>query len=239
MNRFYLLAIIFIAACGDDPTGPSADDLEGFWSGETDQGGNVFFTVEDGRIGVATIEGSVTGSVCTYDFTISTTVDAPIRAGKFDVESFAIDPAIEAIGTFTSASRASGTLVFRSDECGGTSTTTWTATKESSSTRPTLSGTWEGTFTSDQFSQPFGFTMTLVESGSRVEGTFSTQNSARGDVEGTITGRTVEFVFTLTLAHCPGIWEATLTVLPGSLSGEWTGEDCIGSHLGTMDLSRS
>jgi hypothetical protein len=127
-----VLAIAALAACGGDD-GFSPQDLAGIWSGTTSQGRAFSFTVSNQGITSLSLNFQHTGPGCSYTADVTTSGPAvPISNGQFNAANvpLGIDTEMDASGSFTSASAASGNASIADFDCGGTTNLTWSATKQ-------------------------------------------------------------------------------------------------------------
>jgi len=102
---------------------------DGNWSGTTNQGYGMSFTVSDNRITSWTIKKVVTGSLCTATTsgTLGFTPGKLISENMFSfTANFEND---EFIGTFTTPSTSNGTWQSYNEHCQGSSSGTWEARK--------------------------------------------------------------------------------------------------------------
>lgn len=129
-RRFALpaLLMLLLPACGDDGVAP--EDLAGTWRGQSQQGRTISFAVSGGEVTSVEVGFLVNGTACTIEGEIGGPFSAAIDDGEFTVRITGIDPSVTLNGTFTSSSRATGTVQFSTSQCGGTASSGWTATKQ-------------------------------------------------------------------------------------------------------------
>ncbi|MEA3245514.1 MAG: hypothetical protein U9Q74_05100 [Gemmatimonadota bacterium] len=130
----------------------------------------------------------------------------------------------------TTAGTATGTINVVNTQCNGTLNATWTASK-AGGPEVALSGTWNGTFASSLVSRTSG-TLVLSQNGANVTGTYTLPNGARGNLTGTVSGRTMTFTLSQTTVGCTGTFAGHGVLMPSPelLVYFYTGSDCLGSH---------
>ncbi len=116
-------------------------NLQGQWSGTTDQGDTLSFVVNSGNAitrlsGVVTIQGTFPGGTCTTIsvYTINPTPPLALTGTRFTVTSPSLNMTVTVTGNFTSEMSASGSAVFTlvpafGQPCSGSKSTAWTAKK--------------------------------------------------------------------------------------------------------------
>lgn len=111
---------------------------DGEWSGTTNQGYDMGFTVSNNRITSWTMKKVVTGSLCTA--TTSGTISfKPGHLISGNMFSFtAISGNDEFTGTFTTPSTSNGTWQSYNEHCQGSSNGTWEATKSAPQIAPDI-----------------------------------------------------------------------------------------------------
>ena len=141
--------------------------------------------------------------------------------------------------------------------CSGTGTCTVTMTANQTVTA-TFSGsfapvdgtgTWQGTYTDSFETIPHLITMNITQTGTNVSGSWAALfvsnggGTASGTFTGTFTsGSVMTFVRSQTqtsLGPCPGSFSNTATVSANSISGTYSGSDCLGFHSnGQVSLTK-
>ena len=128
--------------------------------------------------------------------------------------------------------------------CSGTGTCTVTMTANqnvtASFTQVDGTSTWQGTYTDSFETTPQPITMNITQTGANVSGSWTAQfasnggGTASGTFTGTFTsGSVMTFVRSQTqtsLGPCPGSFSSTATVNANSISGIYSGSDCLGFH---------
>jgi hypothetical protein len=123
------------------PAAPSR--YGGSWSGKTDEGQEFSFEVSNGRITTLSVGGVISGYGCSVKSSTKVTLSRPITGNSFSVDTHAGPGGVSvtATGSFTSPTRARGTVVMTLHSipgpppgvpgyvpsCGGTSEGSWIA----------------------------------------------------------------------------------------------------------------
>jgi hypothetical protein len=79
---------------------------------------------------------------------------------------------------------------------------------------------------------PHAVRLDLMQSGTKVTGTFCVSTGVCGKGEGTISGNRMEINWKNTTTSCPGAYHNTYLVSEGQMIWKFTGEDCLGSEQG-------
>jgi len=121
INALLSIAIFFfLFGCEKDDSGPKITDVNGNWSGKTNQNENVTFSVATNSVSVFSIK------VITPSFTQETSLwpsDCPVTANSFSL-SGGDSPTLYITGKFESNTTSKGTFSL------GSTSGTWTATKQ-------------------------------------------------------------------------------------------------------------
>lgn len=128
-----LVLMVLIAACGGDDDGLSPASYTGTWTGTTSQARSFSFTVTSAGITSLTLNYHHDGTSCDYDATVNTSggPPVPINNGQFGANGIPLgaNATLNAAGTFTSASAASGNASITDSFCGGATNISWTASR--------------------------------------------------------------------------------------------------------------
>lgn len=130
-----------------------------------------------------------------------------------------------------------------------TANQTVTATFAGSFTPVDGTGTWQGTYSDSFETIPHLITMNITQTGTNVSGSWTAlfASNGGGTVSGTFTGTftsgsVMTFVRSQTqtsLGPCPGSFSSTATVSANSISGTYSGSDCLGFHSnGQVSLTK-
>ena len=97
-----------------------------------------------------------------------------------------------------------------------------------------LAGIWEGTYTSSTiqahgWDEVYGF-FYITQSGNTITGTFDCEDAAQGTINGTINGTQLLFTLIQTTTGCPGTMYGTGAVQNNTITFNFGGSDCWGTH---------
>lgn len=101
---------------------------DGTWHGKTSQGKDIWFGVRDNDVGSLNVYYAINGCQITADWFWDDLV--PIVGNKFTKTMFGVGYSTVVQGTFTSETKASGTLQATEVSCGGSINIIWSATKQ-------------------------------------------------------------------------------------------------------------
>ena len=110
-----------------------ASTYDGTWSGKTNQGYDVSFTVTDNSVTWFAIKLVVKGSKCTTTISggMGWTPGKPISGSTFTIKSSSFESnEYEYVGTFANSTNCTGTWDFYTQTCDGSRNGTWTASRE-------------------------------------------------------------------------------------------------------------
>ena len=139
----------------------AATSYDGEWTGTTDQGYDMSFSVSDNRVTSWTIKMVVTGSKCTAttSYTLGFTPGKLISENGFSFKAnFDND---EFTGVFTTPTDCSGTWQSRSEYCEGTSSGTWVAHKSVKQLTPDIKANGSDSATVLPSGSPVSITIAL------------------------------------------------------------------------------
>jgi len=110
-----------------------ASTYDGTWSGKTDQGYDVSFTVTDNSVVQFAIKLVIPGSLCTATISGGSgwTPGKQISGKTFTIKSSSFEAdEYEYVGTFANSTYCTGTWDYYSQTCDGSGNGTWTASRE-------------------------------------------------------------------------------------------------------------
>jgi len=93
-----------------------------------------------------------------------------------------------------------------------------------------FSGLWTGTITSSLVVTPAAITITINQTNNNISGNYSVVTGASGIVAGTVNNNSVNFTLTQTTSSCTGNFSGQGTLSGNTLTFNYTGNDCWGSH---------
>ncbi len=230
--------VVLAAACSSkDSTGPGSS-YAGGWEGMTAAGGVVRFYVEPSGMPAVVVGLRVVGNLCTDSGVFALHREAPdtmytVTGSAMTVSVPSTYLSLSLTGNFTSATQAAGSATIVSTHCDGSLTTTWSAVKASAAAKD-VTGVWTGTYSTSLVATAT-MTLTLVQTGSSVTGSYTSTNGGEGSVSGTIVGKVGTFHMVQTTSGCPGSFTGHAAMALENaglqvLSLGWTGTDCLGTH---------
>lgn len=102
-------------------------------------------------------------------------------------------------------------------------------TSSSDSNYVIVTGEWGGTYSSN-LTSTHAIVLNIQNNSPIVTGTFSTGTNISGTVNGSVSGNTISFTLTSTTPSCLGSYSGTGTINNDTITFNFTGTDCVGTH---------